>query len=307
MAKLSHVDREGKARMVDVGAKAVTRREAAASAFVKLSPETIGLIRANGLAKGDVLNTSRLAGIQAAKRAHELIPLTHPIPLENIAVDLDVERRVSASAAALRPRPRPAPRWRPDGSGHRRPDDLRYGQGRGAGRGSRPPPPRLQERRQERGLPEKGMTRKAGGSGTIVSVNTSVKRGRSSARSRPSRSGPAGASRATPTRISATGRSRSWPSRISKNRRSGPAEGRASRSARGLRREPDHTGNRPRRACDRRRAPRRGRRPPAGQSDRQRMPYQVRRLPSHGRLHHAGARHLLRSPRRRHGPPWRQR
>ncbi|MGZ5497375.1 MAG: cyclic pyranopterin monophosphate synthase MoaC [Candidatus Aminicenantales bacterium] len=92
MAKLSHVDREGKARMVDVGAKAVTRREAAASAFVKLSPETIGLIRANGLAKGDVLNTSRLAGIQAAKRAHELIPLTHPIPLENIAVDLDVEK-----------------------------------------------------------------------------------------------------------------------------------------------------------------------------------------------------------------------
>ncbi|MGZ5514025.1 MAG: cyclic pyranopterin monophosphate synthase MoaC [Candidatus Aminicenantales bacterium] len=92
MAKLSHVDREGKARMVDVGAKAVTRREAAASAFVRLSPETIGLIRANGLAKGDVLNTSRLAGIQAAKRAHELIPLTHPIPLENIAVDLDVEK-----------------------------------------------------------------------------------------------------------------------------------------------------------------------------------------------------------------------
>ena len=92
MAKLSHVDREGKARMVDVGAKAVTRREAVASAFVRLSPETIGLIRANGLAKGDVLNTSRLAGIQAAKRAHELIPLTHPIPLENIAVDLDVEK-----------------------------------------------------------------------------------------------------------------------------------------------------------------------------------------------------------------------
>ncbi|MGZ5478186.1 MAG: cyclic pyranopterin monophosphate synthase MoaC [Candidatus Aminicenantales bacterium] len=92
MAKLSHVDREGKARMVDVGAKAVTRREAAASAFVKLSPETIGLIRANGLAKGDVLNTSRLAGIQAAKRAHELIPLTHPIPLENVTVDLDVKK-----------------------------------------------------------------------------------------------------------------------------------------------------------------------------------------------------------------------
>lgn len=103
MAKLSHVDREGKARMVDVGAKAVTRREAAASAFVKLGPETLGLIRANGLAKGDVLNTSRLAGIQAAKRAHELIPLTHPIPLESIAVDLDIEKsgvRVRCRVAA---------------------------------------------------------------------------------------------------------------------------------------------------------------------------------------------------------------
>jgi len=105
MAKLSHADREGKARMVDVGPKAVTRREAAASAFVKLGPETIGLIRENGLAKGDVLNTARLAGIQAAKRAYELIPLAHPIPLENIVVDLDVEEsgvlvrcRVSAEA-----------------------------------------------------------------------------------------------------------------------------------------------------------------------------------------------------------------
>mgnify|MGYP001591374286 CR=1 FL=1 len=105
MAKLSHVDRNGKARMVDVGAKAVTRREAAASALVKLGPETLRLVRTSGLAKGDVLNTARLAGIQAAKRAHELIPLAHPIPLESIAVDLAVEKtgvrvrcRVSAEA-----------------------------------------------------------------------------------------------------------------------------------------------------------------------------------------------------------------
>jgi cyclic pyranopterin phosphate synthase len=92
MAKLSHVDRDGKARMVDIGAKAVTRREAAASAFVKLGPATVRLVRTNGLAKGDVLNTARLAGIQAAKRAHELIPLAHPIPLENVAVDLDIDK-----------------------------------------------------------------------------------------------------------------------------------------------------------------------------------------------------------------------
>jgi len=90
MAKLSHVDREGKARMVDIGAKPVTRREAAASAFIKLNPQTLRLVKANKIAKGDVLNTARLAGIQAAKRTHELIPLAHPIPLENVAVELVV-------------------------------------------------------------------------------------------------------------------------------------------------------------------------------------------------------------------------
>jgi cyclic pyranopterin monophosphate synthase len=105
MATLSHVDRDGKARMVDIGAKAVTRREATASALIKLGPETLRLVRSNRIAKGDVLNTARLAGIQAAKRAHELIPLAHPIPLENVAIDLDILKtgvrvrcRVSAEA-----------------------------------------------------------------------------------------------------------------------------------------------------------------------------------------------------------------
>jgi cyclic pyranopterin phosphate synthase len=103
MAKLSHVDREGKARMVDIGPKAVTRREAAASAFVRLCPATLRLVRTNGIAKGDVLSTARLAGIQGAKRAHELIPLAHPIPLENVAVDLEIEKtglRVRCRVAA---------------------------------------------------------------------------------------------------------------------------------------------------------------------------------------------------------------
>jgi cyclic pyranopterin phosphate synthase len=103
MARLSHVDRDGRARMVDIGAKAVTRREAAASALVKLGPETLRLVRANKIAKGDVLGTARLAGIQAAKRTHELIPLTHPIPLENVAVDLDIMKtgiRVRCRVAA---------------------------------------------------------------------------------------------------------------------------------------------------------------------------------------------------------------
>jgi len=103
MAKLSHVDREGKARMVDIGAKAVTRREAAASAFVKLGAATLRLVRANRVAKGDVLNTARLAGIQAAKKAYDLIPLAHPIPLENVAVDLEIKKtgvRVCCRVAA---------------------------------------------------------------------------------------------------------------------------------------------------------------------------------------------------------------
>src|SRR4030067_123123 len=90
MAKLSHVDREGKARMVDIGGKAVTRREAAASASIKPAAATLPLARPNKIAKGDVLDTARLAGIQAAKKAHDLIPLAHPIPLENVAVGLEI-------------------------------------------------------------------------------------------------------------------------------------------------------------------------------------------------------------------------
>jgi cyclic pyranopterin phosphate synthase len=90
MPKLSHVDREGRAKMVDIGAKPVTRREAEASSFIRLGPETLRLVKAGRVAKGDVLTTARLAGIQAAKKAHELIPLAHPIPLESVAVDLDV-------------------------------------------------------------------------------------------------------------------------------------------------------------------------------------------------------------------------
>jgi cyclic pyranopterin monophosphate synthase len=90
MPKLTHTDRKGKAKMVDIGAKPVTRREAEASCFVRLGPQTLRLVRANRVAKGDVLGTARLAGIQAAKRAFELIPLTHPLPIESVDVRLDV-------------------------------------------------------------------------------------------------------------------------------------------------------------------------------------------------------------------------
>lgn len=90
MPKLTHTDRKGKAKMVDIGAKPVTRREAEASCFVRLGPKTLRLVRANRVAKGDVLGTARLAGIQAAKRAFELIPLTHPLPIESVDVRMEV-------------------------------------------------------------------------------------------------------------------------------------------------------------------------------------------------------------------------
>ncbi len=87
MTKLTHIDAQGKARMVDVGKKAATRREALASCLVVLSPETLARIKDQRIAKGEVLNTARIAGIQAAKRASELIPLAHPIPLDLVDIE----------------------------------------------------------------------------------------------------------------------------------------------------------------------------------------------------------------------------
>ena len=91
MKKLSHVDKRGKARMVDVSAKPVQLREAVASGSILLKRETLALIAANQIAKGDVLHTARIAGIQAAKRTAELIPLCHPLNLTH--VDVDFRRR----------------------------------------------------------------------------------------------------------------------------------------------------------------------------------------------------------------------
>jgi cyclic pyranopterin phosphate synthase len=84
---LSHIDERGQARMVDVGHKPVTRRQAAARGWVVMKPETLLLIQSGGLPKGDVLATARLAGIMAAKRTWELIPLCHPLPLEAVTVE----------------------------------------------------------------------------------------------------------------------------------------------------------------------------------------------------------------------------
>ena len=89
MADLSHVDETGAVRMVDVGAKPAQRRRAVASAVVRMAPETARRLRE--LPKGDALTTAQLAGIMAAKRTSELIPLCHPLPLTRI--DVDVEAR----------------------------------------------------------------------------------------------------------------------------------------------------------------------------------------------------------------------
>ena len=91
MKKLSHVDEKGAAKMVDVGGKPVTERRAVARGYVKLSAGTVALVRDGKTPKGDVLAAARLAGIMAAKRTSEIIPLAHPLPLTHVSVDLAVE------------------------------------------------------------------------------------------------------------------------------------------------------------------------------------------------------------------------
>ncbi|MEI6386289.1 MAG: cyclic pyranopterin monophosphate synthase MoaC [Spirochaetota bacterium] len=89
--KLSHVDGSGKARMVDVSAKPRMRRRAVARGRIGLLPSTIALVRENGIAKGDVLAVARIAGIMAAKRTAELIPLCHNVEIEHVEVSFTVE------------------------------------------------------------------------------------------------------------------------------------------------------------------------------------------------------------------------
>ncbi|MEZ5120176.1 MAG: cyclic pyranopterin monophosphate synthase MoaC [Solirubrobacterales bacterium] len=91
MGELTHLDERGQARMVDVGGKDVTQRRAVARALVRMSPATAAAIATGDAPKGDVLATARIAGIQAAKRTSELIPLCHPLALEKVTVDAEVD------------------------------------------------------------------------------------------------------------------------------------------------------------------------------------------------------------------------
>jgi cyclic pyranopterin phosphate synthase len=89
MSKLTHLDEKGSARMVDVSAKDVTRRAARAGAQLRMQPDTLDRILAGDLPKGDVLAVARTAGILAAKQTASLIPMCHPLPLDNVAVSLE--------------------------------------------------------------------------------------------------------------------------------------------------------------------------------------------------------------------------
>jgi cyclic pyranopterin monophosphate synthase len=89
MGNLSHFDDQGASRMVNVGEKPVSRRLARASGIVRMSAETLSLIRDKRAAKGDVLEVARLAGIMAAKKTSDLIPLCHNLPLESVTIDFD--------------------------------------------------------------------------------------------------------------------------------------------------------------------------------------------------------------------------
>jgi cyclic pyranopterin phosphate synthase len=96
MPDLTHLDETGRARMVDVSAKTDTAREAVATATVHMQPATLALIQSGGIPKGDVFAVAQVAGVMAAKRTHELIPMCHPLLLTDIEVRFAVDEKASA-------------------------------------------------------------------------------------------------------------------------------------------------------------------------------------------------------------------
>ncbi|MBL0421204.1 cyclic pyranopterin monophosphate synthase MoaC [Ramlibacter sp. AW1] len=96
MSGLTHFDAQGQAHMVDVSGKAVTHRVATASGRIHMQPATLALVQSGTAKKGDVLGVARIAGIQAAKKTSDLIPLCHPIPLTRVAVEFAIDEAASA-------------------------------------------------------------------------------------------------------------------------------------------------------------------------------------------------------------------
>ena len=102
MRELSHLDARGRARMVDVGGKDETERVARAEAHIVMAPATLAMIQDGAAPKGDVIAVARLAGIMAAKRTHELIPLCHQLSLTSVAVDIEPDGELPACAWSLK-------------------------------------------------------------------------------------------------------------------------------------------------------------------------------------------------------------
>jgi cyclic pyranopterin phosphate synthase len=101
-AKLSHLGSRGEARMVDVSAKSITEREALATGRVVMQPATLAIVRKGNAKKGDVLSTARIAGIMAAKRTAELIPLCHPLSISQVAVDVTPDAKLPGLTVTAR-------------------------------------------------------------------------------------------------------------------------------------------------------------------------------------------------------------
>ena len=101
MSSLTHFDAQGQAHMVDVGGKAATRRVAVASGRIEMLPATLAIIESGTAKKGDVLGIARIAGIQAAKKTSELIPLCHPLALTRVAIDFTVEQPAAGTQPAI--------------------------------------------------------------------------------------------------------------------------------------------------------------------------------------------------------------
>ena len=114
MGKLSHLNERGEANMVDVSAKDASERFARAEGVVLMAPETFQTLKAGDAKKGDVLATARIAGIMAAKKTHDLIPLCHPLALDKIAIDFEPLTTALGCASHLKSKPRDplALRWK---------------------------------------------------------------------------------------------------------------------------------------------------------------------------------------------------
>ncbi|MFP4065216.1 MAG: cyclic pyranopterin monophosphate synthase MoaC [Bacteroidales bacterium] len=104
MSSFSHIDKDGKANMVDVGSKAIQQRMATASGFITLEPDTISLIKENQIKKGDVLTVAEVAGIQAAKQTSALIPLCHPLQITKADVTTEIVDEVNNQGVRVKAR-----------------------------------------------------------------------------------------------------------------------------------------------------------------------------------------------------------